>query len=473
MKTDKEYPATHSMSTAWYVADEEGNVAIMDYNDNGPVPWGTEQTCTEDLVLGHDEYNDSKDYLAINLTDDQVLELIGNPQDPTDDFDNWLWETVVQIDKAQEKEFLELTKNPDVELKHCLSQKLGLYMLDCYHCFVDKRDANHVHPLKTSSLYKMLASNMILKKYSPIDFYINDEWKDDHIEYEHHIKTCPYYIYYQPYWNDFLAERIITPMNPVKIDQFPQALQKRVHRVPLKFSECKQFQIAEWVPCSTSGCEGWCYDGGEYSLLPLTDGSKAYLLDCLDVIDFYDYCSEKEKYNCKKCSDHCAKCHASFFTDKPTVMKIVNPFNDISHDNCITSDPIIKSSVIMPFLPRIPKPIGDHYAFIDDVKKVVSQQMLEELCLKNWRYMENMIARYNPRVIIADKDAWKVLQKKYQIGTGIIQIKGKDYSIYKESDVEIHRGEIESIAALPYQGKVFPRIISIEEMERKGEKWHD
>ena len=35
MKFDKEYPATHSMETAWYAADEDGNVALIMYNDNG------------------------------------------------------------------------------------------------------------------------------------------------------------------------------------------------------------------------------------------------------------------------------------------------------------------------------------------------------------------------------------------------------------------------------------------------------
>ena len=36
MKTTKEYPATHSMSTAWYIVDDEGNVGILDYNENQP-----------------------------------------------------------------------------------------------------------------------------------------------------------------------------------------------------------------------------------------------------------------------------------------------------------------------------------------------------------------------------------------------------------------------------------------------------
>lgn len=469
MKTDKEYPATHSMSTAWYVVDEEGNVAIMDYNDNGPVPWGTEQTGIEELVLGHDEYDDRKDYLTINLSDDQIFDLLESPKEPTNDFDSWLNDTIVQIDIVQEDKFLELSKNPDVELKLCVSKELGLYWLDCFCCFnnYDK------HALKTSTLYKMLEAKMILKVYDLKDFYIQDEWKDDHMEYIHRIKSSPYYIYCQPYSNELLAERIITPKNPVKIDQFPLALQKRVHRVPLKFRECERFQIAEWVACSSYATQGWLYDGGEYGLLPLTNGGKAYLLDDLDVTNFYDYCSEKEKYNCQKCSNHCARCHASFFTDKPTVMKIVSPFNKIEHDNCITSDPIIKSCVIMPFIPRIPRPTGEHYAFVEDAKKVVTQQVQEELCLKNFRYVEEMIAKYNPRVIIADENVWILLQKKYHMGTGKLQIAGKDYNIYKGSDVEIHRGEIESLAALPYQGKVFPRIVSIGEMERKGEKWHD
>ena len=32
MITDKEYPATHSMSTAWYCVDEDGNVVEPEYD---------------------------------------------------------------------------------------------------------------------------------------------------------------------------------------------------------------------------------------------------------------------------------------------------------------------------------------------------------------------------------------------------------------------------------------------------------
>ena len=38
MLKGKEYPATHSMSTAWYSVDKDGNVGIFDIQDNGPIP---------------------------------------------------------------------------------------------------------------------------------------------------------------------------------------------------------------------------------------------------------------------------------------------------------------------------------------------------------------------------------------------------------------------------------------------------
>lgn len=475
MKIEKEYPATHSMSTAWYIVDQDGNVGIMDYNENGPVPWCTEQTCIENLVFGHEE-DDNKDYLPINLTDDQILELIENPKDPDDNEDTWwFWETIVQIDKAQEKEFLALIKNPDVIFKHCLSKSLGLYMLDCHRCFQDKREATHKHPLKSSSLYKMLESNMILKTYMPKDFYIQDEWKEDHIEYEHSIGDVPYYIYAQPYWNALLADRIITPKNPVKLSQLPNILQKRVHKVPIKFSDCKQFQIAEWISCDFTRDQDneKHIDGSIYDLLPLTDGSKAYVLESLDNINFFEYCSEKGLYHCKECSSHCARNYAHFFTGKPTVMTIVSPYSKFEYNKFITSDVIVKNSVIMPFLPKIPKPLGCHYAFVDDAKKSITPQMLEDFFLKNYQYLEDMIVRYNPRVIIIDEVAWPVLNKRYSLSNRKLEIGNKSFDLFKDSEVETNRKEIERLSELPYQGTVFRHIISIEEMEKIEEKKND
>ena len=81
MKIDKEYPATHSMSTAWYLVDDEGNVGIMDYNENGPVPWGIGENSTMDLVL-QIEYDSDNTEVMFKLTDEQVLEILASAQKP-------------------------------------------------------------------------------------------------------------------------------------------------------------------------------------------------------------------------------------------------------------------------------------------------------------------------------------------------------------------------------------------------------
>ena len=472
MKQFKEYPATHSMSTAWYAVDEEGNVAIMDYNENGPVPWQTEQTCTEELVFGHDEDNKNKVYLPIQLTDDQIYELLDNPREPKDDYDNWCFDPIVQIDMNQEKAFLELVKQPDIKLKRCLSKSLGLYMLVCYDCFTDKRDAIHAHPLKRSSLYKMLASKMILKVYNAKKFYVDDEMKDGEAFFNPEFDSAPYFIYCQPYWDQLLAERINIPEHPVKISQFPAILQKRVHRVPIKFRECKKFQIAEWHSCDFYPEEEKVVNGCRYGLLTLTDGTKAYVMSDMDNVSFYPYCSEKERYDCKTCPSECAICFAYFYTNKPTVMTIVSPYSKFDYNKKITSDPIVRKSVIMPFLPIIPKPLG-LYVFANDAKKVISTHMLEELFLKNYHYLEDMVARYNPRVIIIDNKAKQALSRIYSFDNHRIKIGDKEYPLFLESEIKRNREEIERLAESPYQGIVMPHIISIEEMEKIQNEHND
>ena len=51
MRKRKEYPATHSMSTAWFGVDEDGNVAILSFDENGPVPSYIPESCAYEVVF--------------------------------------------------------------------------------------------------------------------------------------------------------------------------------------------------------------------------------------------------------------------------------------------------------------------------------------------------------------------------------------------------------------------------------------
>lgn len=78
---DKEYPATHSMSTAWYMVDVDGNVGLMDFDDNGPIPAfcnvPTESVLTE-LVFGQGFTDGDETCKGIHLNASQIAELLGN-----------------------------------------------------------------------------------------------------------------------------------------------------------------------------------------------------------------------------------------------------------------------------------------------------------------------------------------------------------------------------------------------------------
>ena len=461
MKQFKEYPATHSMSTAWYVADADGNVAIMDYNDNGPVPWETEETCIECLIYGHCENTKTNEYLSIELSDQQIDDLMEKPHMPEDEE---LWcDCIFEIDLDQEEEFLRLAGSPDFTIEKCISKERGLYLVNCINSseMIKKKAV----VIKSSSLDRMINQGMIKRIFKTKHFFINDFMKDGKLFFNYKFSTAPYFIYKQPYWNELPAERLNIPEHPVKLNQFPESLRQRVPRIPIKFSEYQKFQIAEWLPCSFSAEDGKNVNGCRYYLLPLTDGTKAYVMSDMDEVDFYPYCSEKAVYQCKDCCHNCPICSANVFTDKPTIMIIVSPFSDYDYNKNVVSDVITQNSIILPFLPRIPKPLGP-YATSCDAKKIISPQMLESLYLKNHQYLEDMLARYNPRAVIMDDNACEVLKKKYTLENQLLKIANKEYPLFFESEIEQNRKDLEHFAELPYQGKTFPHIIKVEEMQK-------
>ena len=486
MKLEKEYPATHSMDTAWYVADEDGNVGIMDFNDNGPVPWQTEQTCIEDLILGHWEDYQNEQKIPIELTDNQIDDLMSTPYSPEKE-ETW-WDCVIQIDTTKVDEFLELANNSDFRLECCLSETRGLYSIDANHCTSETQTEGQYQILETSSLKKMLDKKIILQVFKKQDYWMDDEWVDEKVVHTKEFDNAPYYIFHQPYWTGELPVCMNVPEHPVKLEQIPDSLKKRILRIPLKFKETERFQIAEWYPCRANGSnyDTKEVDGCEYELLPLTDGTQAYI--CTDMIlpsEFFHYCSEREKYECDRCEWACHSWTDHCFTDKPTLLAIVNPFEKWDYSRQIKSDSLIPFSIWLSFLPKIPYKIkkqlkpselsSEKYEFDPserDILKHVSGRKLLELFQKNKRWLEDQVARFNPRVILISGAAEAIMTAVYPIKDNRIEINGATYPMYLLSDVEAHREEIERLAAMPYQGKKIPHIISVEEMEKlERQQW--
>lgn len=464
MKIKQEYPATHSMSTAWYIVDEEGNVGIIDYNDNGPVPWQLEETCVENLVYGHAEES-----IPIALTEEQIDDLMESPHSPEEEE---LWfDCIVQIDLNKKSEFLELAKNPDIDCDHCISKARGLYELDAYGCI----DNNTNQITESSTLKKMLDNKMIKAVFRMKNFWMDDEWENNKIVHSKSFTNAPYYIFHQPYWNQELPKCMNIPKHPVKLKQFPLELRDRVSRVPLKFSETKSFQIAEWYPCSMTSNDPVIVDGYEYDLLPLTNGSFAYVnTDMALTTEFFKFCSEKEKYHCKECGWKCYTCHSHCFTGQPTVLFIRNPLQKWNYELQFKSDVIVWHSVWIPLLPLIPykipnKSYSDGYESCPSeakISKYVSQTQMVEYFKKNRQWFEDIVKRVNPRVVILCDEAKGLIETVYSFNQDHIEIGNKTYPLFLFSALEANRKEIERLALLSYQGKIIPHIITTEEMDK-------
>ncbi|MBR1990985.1 MAG: hypothetical protein IJ986_01750 [Bacteroidales bacterium] len=481
MKLHKEYPATHSMSTAWYVADEDGNVGIMDFNENGPVPWRMGDNSVDELVFGYENDYEKKEYLMVSLSNEQIDDLLTNPHSPEEE-ETW-WDCVIQIDVTKENEFLELAVHPDIDLEFCVSKERGLYSIDAYRCTSETQKGEKYQILETSSLRKMLDKNIILQVFKKQSFWMDDDWDGEKVVHTQSFNSAPYYIFHQPYWSEFLPECMNVPEHPVKLEQLPESLQEKVLKLPIRFEETKQFQIAEWHPCNLTHCSDTpinVVDGCEYMLLPMTGGKKAYLnTEIILVSEFFKYCSEKEKYGCSECRNYCYTRYADNDTEHPTVLAILGPLSDWIPDMKEEIGDIAPRCVWLPFLPKIPYKIkkrlkpselsSEKYEYDPserDILKHVSGRRLLELFRKNKQWLEDQVARFNPRVILISGAAEAIMEAVYPIRDNRIEINGVSYPMYLLPEVETHREEIERLAAMPYQGKKIPHIISVEEMER-------
>ena len=465
MKTNKEYPATHSMYTSWYVADEDGNVGIMDFNDNGPVPWQTEESCVESLVYGHDEDYANKEFLPIALTNDQIDDLMEDPHSPEEE---GLWlDRIIQIDTSKEEEFLELAQNSDFEIEVCVSRERGLYYIDGHASTSDSEVGGCYPVLPDSSLKKMIDRRIILQVFVKTDYWMSDQWVDDKIVHKKTFSSAPYYLFHQPYWVEELPVCMNIPNNPVKMDQIPEKLRERVLKIPVKFKETDRFQIAEWYPCVATGLSTRAEKLGEceYELLPLTDGSEAYI--CTSIINPY----------CLGCRENYYTCHDHCFTNTPTVLAIMHPLEKWDYSRQIKSDSIIIRSAWVPFFPQIPLSfqIGDaerswydfgDYSSEEEISKNVNQELLFDFFKTHCQWLEELVTRFKPRVVLVSDLAKPVVDSIYSPMNNFIEIAGNSYPLYLVSELEAHRKEIEQLAFMPYQGEKVRHIISVEEMEK-------
>lgn len=452
MILDKEYPATHSMSTAWYIVDEDGNVGIMDFDDNGPVPWmAQEDTCTEDLLCGHLLYRN--DGVPFNLTESQINEMVGEPLKTIDDVFN-AFDLLVKIDVDELDKFRNYCKSNGLSLGDAFVERMGIYSIT---------------PNKEKFLERLFDCKMVKAIYNNPDCWIDDEYDENTDQVVHSLEmkelSLPYYVYSQPYWTTrFLPKKVNTPKTPVKIDQIPESFRERIIKVPLKFSETNEFQIAEYCPCRTMGVnDSIVVDGCLYEKLPQTNNSDAFFLTNLLEDHPVTYCARHKDGKCRGLS-----CHIVFpncFTTEPTVFRVFSPTAEIDYYEKAKADSVMLRSLCMSYVPCLP--IGyNEWEDIKDGRNGHGTKKIVDFFMTVHPYFESKVKKFNPYVIISDKESAEVLKLKYEIGDHSIVINEQTYAFYLTDEMKERNEEILHLALMPYRGEKIPYKLSVEEVER-------
>lgn len=292
MKNDIEYPATHSMSTAWFFVDQDDNVAIVAMEANGPIPLeamesdnSIDSLAYDDMIVEHPMGK------RLIYTDEQAKTMFEDAwQDEIKDgeFISYL---AVQIDPAKKEYFLkslEKAKKEDKEENQlddflvpiAISEHHGIYYMCVYKCYSNKNSSEELDIAECNVFARMKEQGIVLRM-CPLPEWDNlDTEEPSTDEYKMVENRCPFYIYVNDYNYVFPHKRVSIPSIPVSLDQMPEAMKDKIIRLPFKFSETEHFQLASEHPCYTSAWHDIVNEAGElFVKMQIPTGEFVYVMN--------------------------------------------------------------------------------------------------------------------------------------------------------------------------------------------------
>jgi len=183
MKTNKEYPATHSSDTAWFCVDLDGNIAVFDIEENGPKPNDFEPDhCIADLMTECLPSHTEENIYDLPLTDAQIKPMLlphSFEDDVWEDGYNYYWmDTIIKLDMKKYDVLRKvLAHRPGTNpidhkpgLAVCLSRKNGYFYLDLFdnkEGVEELTKANAILEIYTAPFhYSPYEDDMMLSSYS-------------------------------------------------------------------------------------------------------------------------------------------------------------------------------------------------------------------------------------------------------------------------------------------------------------------
>lgn len=461
MKQFKEYPATHSMSTAWFAIDDEGKVAILNFEDNGPIPQPASgsQTCCESLIK--DGLDDSCGFKYRIYTDEQALAMFReNPNGFEELFgkSEYFW-GVVQIDILRTDEFLKIVE-PLINEKYssiiCYSKNLGIYSftIDKYK----KVGATILAGLKSSGcIIKVLDEG-----YFDYDF-IDDE------EEQSRLSPIPFVVYNQEYGHPFGdLNKVYSPEMPQFTENQLTDFERRTAiRIKGRFADLAHIQPAANSP----------FDTYEYLERVDVDGQPYYKMRLTGNTDEQAYVYDSLTSGLKTDHSYCEKCPLYEKTNSSyRYASYVRGWEQGNH-------PTVATIGVDTFKFLVKHPELEHKTFETDIIQCGFSSSLYEENAKRAKevgmenvlnhckyYFEQVLKIFRPYILILEAYNKDLLTKVYPHSGNSIEINGEIYPFFMADAINENLDQIMEFANKPYRGKVIPKVLSVEEAERIGVK---
>jgi len=247
MRQGKEYPATHSMDTSWFAIDETGNVAVINFDENGPVPENvpsdvsiTEATFGSTLRLFDGD-------CASSLDEKQIADIISKTNLEFDLRELWGYVFIKTsgMDYSQLKQ--EFSGLDDDFSDFCIVSEADNLFLLCIH-----RD--------TQEDFLRLVDEGMIVGVLPCEIE-----EDVFTICETAAKNLPMYFYQGG--SDGRMERKNKPEHPLKESQLNAQQREDALRLPVCFDKEESFQIADHVSFESHAWTFETIDGEKYESL--------------------------------------------------------------------------------------------------------------------------------------------------------------------------------------------------------------
>lgn len=420
------------MTTSWFAIDEEGEVAIIEYDENGPVPNGTPESTESEIVMDIMSCKEEdKPWKSLYLTDEEIRCILADSQPVEDENNDYIYGLLVRVPRSRKIEFTRLARLMDDNLTVCLDKDETLFYLEYrFGCSPEK--------------YTYIKTALKSGVFKPIRRLFADD-----AEYNVVMKGLPFFFYRQPYDPGCSVRRVVFPKYAMTEERLSEEARKKAYRLPLKFRNCENIQIAEFMPYSGYSLTTRTIDGRYYMSIHTAEGTEAFIASESII---HAGCGKQ----CRLCFSKGDRFHPTYSLQKnryPTVM-IIKGICEIPYDMESSFELPYSKAVFLPLVEGLPyeRSFSKLDVNIDDYPIMDMFQFCRFNLEKNIRF-------FRPRVIILYKEIVGFIEEFYKIDDGMIDIAEEKYPIYIFEEIDRHIDEINELTEMPYRGEDIDWII--------------